>query len=29
MYSYDEHADDLSLANILNQSINLIASCPP
>ena len=28
MYSYDEHAEDLSLENILNQSINLIASMP-
>ena len=26
LYSYDEHAEDLSLENILNQSINLIAS---
>ena len=29
MYSYDEHADDLSLPNILTQSINLIAELPP
>ena len=28
LYSYDEHAEDLSLENILNQSINLIASMP-
>ena len=28
MYSYDEHADDLSLPNILTQSINLIAELP-
>ncbi len=28
LYSYDEKADDLSLPNILNQSINLIASLP-
>lgn len=28
MYSYDEHADDLSLENILRQSINLIAELP-
>lgn len=28
MYSYDEHANDLSLANILRQSINLIAELP-
>ena len=28
MYSYDEHADDLSLHNILTQSINLIAELP-
>ena len=28
MYSYDEHAEDLSLENILNQSINLIAGLP-
>ena len=28
MYSYDEHAEDLTLENILNQSINLIASMP-
>jgi len=28
MYSYDEHADDLSLPNILRQSINLIAELP-
>lgn len=28
MYSYDEHAEDLSLANILQQSINLIAELP-
>mgnify|MGYP001099627828 FL=1 len=28
LYSYDEHAEDLSLENILSQSINLIASMP-
>ena len=28
MYSYDEHAEDLSLPNILRQSINLIAELP-
>ena len=28
LYSYDERAEDLSLENILNQSINLIASMP-
>lgn len=28
LYSYDEKADDLSLPNILNQSINLIAMLP-
>ena len=28
LYSYDEKAEDLSLENILNQSINLIASLP-
>ena len=28
LYSYDENAEDLSLENILNQSINLIASLP-
>ena len=28
LYSYDEHAEDLTLENILNQSINLIASMP-
>lgn len=28
MYSYDEYADDLSLPNILQQSINLIAELP-
>ncbi len=28
MYSYDEHVDDLSLPNILRQSINLIAELP-
>ena len=28
MYSYDEHAEDNSLPNILRQSINLIASMP-
>ena len=28
LYSYDEKADDLSLENILNQSINLIAGLP-
>ena len=28
LYSYDEPAEDLSLENILNQSINLIASMP-
>ena len=28
LYSYDEHAEDLPLENILNQSINLIASMP-
>ena len=28
LYSYDEHAEDLTLENILNQSINLIAELP-
>ena len=28
LYSYDDRAEDLSLENILNQSINLIASMP-
>ena len=28
MYSYDEHAEDNSLPNILRQSINLIAELP-
>ena len=28
MYSYDEHAEDTSLPNILRQSINLIAELP-
>ncbi len=28
LYSYDEHAEDLSLENILTQSINLIAGLP-
>lgn len=28
LYAYDSNADDLSLQNILNQSINLIASLP-
>ena len=28
MYSYDEHAEDNSLSNILRQSINLIAELP-
>ena len=28
LYSYDEHAEDLTLENILNQSINLILSMP-
>ncbi|MBR3643353.1 MAG: citrate synthase [Parasporobacterium sp.] len=28
MYSYDEHAEDTSLENILRQSINLIAELP-
>ncbi len=28
MYSYDEHAEDTSLENILRQSINLIAQMP-
>ena len=28
MYSYDEHADDSSLPNILSQSINLISELP-
>ena len=28
MYSYDEHAEDTSLPNILRQSINLIAEMP-
>ena len=28
LYSYDERADELTLPNILNQSINLIASLP-
>ncbi len=28
LYSYDEHAEDLALDNILNQSINLIAQLP-
>ncbi len=28
MYSYDEHAEDLSLPNILRQSVNLIAELP-
>ena len=28
LYSYDDHAEDLSLENILSQSINLIASMP-
>ncbi|WP_294497784.1 citrate synthase [uncultured Gemmiger sp.] len=28
MYSYDEHAEDLSLPNMLRQSINLIAELP-
>lgn len=28
MYSYDEHAEDTSLENVLSQSINLIAGLP-
>ena len=28
MYSYDEHAEDNSLPNILRQSINQIAELP-
>ena len=28
MYSYDEHAEDVSLPNLLRQSINLIAELP-
>lgn len=28
MYSYDEHAEDDSLANVLQQSVNLIAEMP-